>query len=89
MLIKTKKVIVLLVGWGFIALGVAGLLLPVLQGVLFLLIGLTILSSEYAWAHHLLQKARNRFPTIALHCDAASHKAHMWLQRIFSQHTSP
>jgi uncharacterized membrane protein YbaN (DUF454 family) len=83
MLIKTKKVIVLLVGWFFIALGVAGLFLPVLQGVLFLLIGLTILSSEYAWAHHLLQKCRDRFPTVASRCDEAAHKAHIWLKKIF------
>lgn len=40
---KTKKVFVLLLGWGFIALGVVGLFLPVLQGILFLVIGLTIL----------------------------------------------
>ena len=85
---KTKKLFVLLVGWCFLALGVAGLFLPVLQGVLFLLIGLTILSSEYAWAHHILQKARNRFPTVASRCDEASHKARLWLQKIFGR-TSP
>lgn len=85
---KTKKLVVLSVGWCFLALGVAGLFLPVLQGVLFLIIGLTILSSEYAWAHHILQKARNRFPTVASRCDEASHKAHLWLQKIFGR-TSP
>jgi uncharacterized protein len=82
---KTKKLFVLSVGWCFLALGVAGLFLPVLQGLLFLLIGLTILSSEYAWAHHILQKARNRFPTVASRCDEASHKAHLWLQKMFGR----
>lgn len=80
---KIKKFFVLLLGWGFIALGVVGLFLPVLQGMLFLVIGLTIISSEYAWAHHLLKRARDRFPTVALRCDEASHKAHLWLQKIF------
>jgi uncharacterized protein len=83
-----RKLIVLLLGWAFIVLGVIGLFLPVLQGILFLVIGLTILSSEYAWAHHLLQKARNRFPIVALRCEEAAHKTHSWLQRIFVRNTS-
>ena len=59
-----KRLAVLLLGWGFILLGIAGLFLPVLQGVLFLLIGLIILSSEYVWAHKLLQRLRRRFPSL-------------------------
>ncbi len=60
-----KRALVLVVGWAFILLGIAGLFLPILQGILFLLIGLFILSSEYVWAHQLLQKIRTRFPKIA------------------------
>jgi uncharacterized membrane protein YbaN (DUF454 family) len=85
MLIRSKKLVVLLLGWGFVALGVVGLFLPVLQGVLFLLVGLFILSSEYVWAHQLLQKVRNRFPTAALRCEEVSRKAHDWLGRVFRQ----
>jgi uncharacterized membrane protein YbaN (DUF454 family) len=80
---RSKKLVVLLFGWGFVALGVVGLFLPVLQGVLFLLVGLFILSSEYVWAHRLLQEVRNRFPKAALRCEDASRKAHDWLGRIF------
>jgi len=36
-----KRLLALVVGWGFIALGIVGLFLPILQGVLFLLIGLS------------------------------------------------
>lgn len=79
----SKKLVALLLGWAFVALGVVGLFLPVLQGVLFLLIGLFILSSEYVWAHRLLQKVRNRFPTAALRCEEASRKAHDWLGEVF------
>jgi uncharacterized protein len=43
----TKRILVLIVGWGFILLGIVGLFLPILQGVLFILIGLIIVSSEY------------------------------------------
>lgn len=49
-------------GWMFIILGVLGLFLPILQGILFLVIGLMLLSSRYAFAHALLEKARHRYP---------------------------
>lgn len=80
---KAKKLVALVLGWSFVALGVIGLFLPVLQGVLFLLIGLFILSSEYVWAHRLVAKIRNRFPTVALRCEKASRNARSWLARVF------
>lgn len=87
--IKTKKVLVLFLGWTFIALGVVGLFLPVLQGVLFLLIGLFILSSEYVWAHRLLQKIKTRFPRLAARMEEASRKAHEWLAKIMHRGGQP
>lgn len=81
----TKRILVLIVGWGFILLGIAGLFLPVLQGVLFLLVGLIILSSEYVWAHRLLTRLRERFPKIGRTADQAMEKATAWLRRISGQ----
>jgi len=43
---KVKRFLLILTGWAFVALGIVGLFLPVLQGILFLLIGLVILSAE-------------------------------------------
>ena len=80
---RLKRWLVLAVGWGFSFLGVVGLFLPVLQGVLFLLIGLTILSTEYVWAHNVLQKLRRRFPSLTARLDAAKIRARGWLKRIF------
>lgn len=77
-----KRVLVLLAGWGFILVGIAGLFLPVLQGVLFLLIGLAILSTEYAWAHHLLSKLRGRFPKLSKAADHATERASAWVRRL-------
>ena len=77
-----KRLAVLLVGWGFVLLGIAGLFLPVLQGILFLLIGLIILSSEYVWAHKLLQRLRQRFPSVARKADEAQARAATWVRRI-------
>jgi uncharacterized membrane protein YbaN (DUF454 family) len=86
---KAKKAILLLFGWGFILLGVIGLFLPILQGVLFLLIGLLILSSEYVWAHRLLLKIRNRFPDVAKRSDEAQKTAHKLMAKIFHRTGQP
>jgi uncharacterized membrane protein YbaN (DUF454 family) len=77
-----KRALILIAGWAFILLGIVGLFLPVLQGILFLLIGLVILSSEYAWAHHLLTKLRERFPKLGRTADLATEKAKVWVRRI-------
>ena len=79
---KDKRLLVLLLGWGFVALGVIGLFLPLLQGILFLLVGLFILSSEYVWAHQLLAKMRKSFPAAALRSEEASRKAQKWVGTI-------
>ena len=78
---KRKRWLILLTGWGFIVLGIAGLFLPILQGILFLLIGLVILSSEYVWAHNLLKKLQKRFPKMAAHLHEASEKARSRMNR--------
>ena len=77
--VQVKRVAILILGWCFILLGIVGLFLPILQGVLFLLIGLIILSSEYVWAHHLLAKLRQRFPKLSSTADEAMAKAARWL----------
>ena len=79
---RLKRALLLSVGWGFILLGIVGLFLPVLQGILFLLIGLIILSTEYVWAHRLITRLRNRFPKLGAIADEAAAKAHVWLQRL-------
>ena len=80
-----KKILVVAVGWLFILLGIAGLFLPILQGVLFLTIGLIILSTEYAWAHHLLARIGERFPRVAAVADHARTRAARWLRHIHGE----
>lgn len=60
-----KRLALVAAGWGSIALGTAGLFLPVLPGILLLLVGLWILSSEYHWARRWSLKLRERFPEAA------------------------
>lgn len=55
----TWRASVFVLGWGFIALGLAGLLLPVLPGWLFIFVGLGVMSTEFHWAQRLLHRARS------------------------------
>jgi len=52
-------------------LGIVGLFLPVLQGVLFLIVGLMVLSSQSPWAARQLQRFLDTHPAAdALHARA-------------------
>jgi uncharacterized membrane protein YbaN (DUF454 family) len=60
-----KRISVQVLGWVLLALGVAGLFLPLLPGIPLALAGLVILARDYAWAHRLVTKFRERFPKSA------------------------
>ncbi len=51
-------------GYGFLALGVIGLFLPIFQGGLFLFFGLLILARHTDWAQRLLTWLKQRHPTL-------------------------
>jgi uncharacterized membrane protein YbaN (DUF454 family) len=57
-----KRLALIAAGWALLVLGTAGLFLPILPGILFLLIGLSILSMEYEWARRWVNALRQRFP---------------------------
>ncbi len=78
---RLKHVAIQVAGWAFILLGIVGLFLPILQGILFLMVGLTFLSAEYVWAHRLLAHLRMRFPTLHLQIKKAKAWAGRWRQR--------
>jgi hypothetical protein len=40
---RLKRGAIHIAGWGFILLGIIGLVLPILQGILFILVGLLLL----------------------------------------------
>ena len=57
-----KKIGLLIIGWIFIGLGILGLFLPILQGFLFIMIGLAILSSRSKTIRRLLKYLERRYP---------------------------
>lgn len=79
---KTKHVIKLVLGWALVVLGIAGLVLPILQGFLFLAIGLGILARESPWVCRHVQRLRHRFPNAAAKLDAAEEGTKGWLRRL-------
>ena len=71
----------LVIGWGFVLLGIAGLFLPVLQGILFITIGLIILARVHPWARGILVRLRRRFPAVNRGFQLARDKARRWIHR--------
>jgi len=61
---QVKRVVVLVIGWSLIGLGIVGLAVPILQGVLFILLGLFVLSRESVWARRHFESLRQRFPKL-------------------------
>ncbi len=59
---KFKKVAIIIVGWVFIFLGILGIFLPFLQGILFIMIGLAILSSRSELIRRFLKSLEERYP---------------------------
>ncbi len=59
---RVKNILSKIAGWTFIVLGILGLFLPFLQGILFLLVGLIILSNHYAFAKRWLDKLKHKYP---------------------------
>lgn len=71
-------------GYAFVLLGIAGLILPFLQGILFILIGLAILSRHARWAEDLVARLERRYPRLQRAIDLAETRALTWWQRVSS-----
>jgi uncharacterized protein len=54
-----------IVGYVFLGLGVVGLVLPFLQGVLFIFIGLIVLGRHANWAIRMLDRLKNKHSKLA------------------------
>lgn len=86
---RTKRLLKLVLGWCCLVLGVLGLFLPILQGVLFLAIGLAILAQEQPWAHRLMTRIRHRYPHLTETLDHARHKAEAWIRKVTHRDPKP
>jgi uncharacterized membrane protein YbaN (DUF454 family) len=76
-----KGVGVLVLGWFLVGLGIVGLFLPFLQGVLFIMIGLTILSSRSTTVKRLLDLLEKRYPDQYQRIEALKGKVTGWFRK--------
>lgn len=75
------RLALLVLGWLIIVLGLAGLLLPGLQGILMLVLGAAILSVASDSVHRWLEKVLEHRPNIRRRMNAFRTKLHTRLSR--------
>jgi len=63
-------------GWLFIFLGVLGLFLPFLQGILFLLIGMILLSPDVPLFRRIIGKLQEKYPGVFRKAREVSRRFH-------------
>jgi len=78
---RVKPILMQALGYLFLVLGVLGMFLPILQGFLFLFIGLLILARHAPWAERLLNNIRGRHPKFDQMIGHAETKSHEWGDR--------
>ena len=76
------RVVVLLVGWVVLLVGVAGLVLPGIQGIVTILLGAAILSVASELAHRWMKKTLQRWPKVWNRIEAFRDKIHDRLHRM-------
>lgn len=57
-----RRILRHVLGWFFVLLGIVGLFLPILQGFLFILMGIMILAPEIPLFRRLLSELQRRYP---------------------------
>ena len=79
---RVRHYLILGFGWLFIFLGILGLFLPILQGILFLCIGILLLSSVSPRVRLLIMKLGRRYPKVRAALTASKSKAREWRMRL-------
>lgn len=69
------------IGIGCLALGPVGLVLPILPGAIFVVLGTFILRDQYAWAQRSMGVVDRRWPHLRPTIEAREQKALDWSNR--------
>jgi uncharacterized membrane protein YbaN (DUF454 family) len=76
------RIAVLTVGWLVLLVGVAGLVLPGIQGIATILAGLAILSISSELAHRWMRRALQRWPKLSRRVESFRTRVNDWLHRM-------
>lgn len=71
-----------ILGYTFLVLGVAGLVLPFLQGILFIVVGLLLLARSAPWAQRLLERIQRRHPQLRRPAEALARRLDRMLYHV-------
>ena len=72
----------LTLGYGCLAVGVIGLILPVVHGTMFTVAGLVILSPHQRWAAALLERLKRQHPRVRALVDRGERFTQRLLRRL-------
>ncbi len=61
-------------GWLFLIFGIIGLFLPILQGILFIAVGVTLLAPNVPFFKKILHKLHERYPEVFVQADRLKNK---------------
>ncbi len=78
---KLKTVGILVAGWVLVFLGIIGLFLPLLQGILLLMLGLSVLSLRSRTIQRFLKRLEARYPQHYERVLLWSEKIKRWFKR--------
>ena len=78
---RLKVILWQVLGYSFLVLGVLGMFLPILQGFLFLFVGLIILAGHAPWAERLLNYLRQKSPRLDRGIAKAEVRTNEWRHR--------
>ncbi len=78
---RAGRWIATVLGYAFLVLGLLGLVLPFLQGILFLVVGLLLLSRSTPWAERVLARLRARYPRAGRTADAVARRLDVLIYR--------
>ncbi|MBC8324883.1 MAG: hypothetical protein H8E27_04585 [Verrucomicrobia subdivision 3 bacterium] len=78
---KLARIKWLIIGGAFVLLGIVGLFLPILQGVLFIVIGIMCLAKGSARVRAQKMGFKKRFPRIGAKFSFLEEKARAWQEK--------
>jgi Putative transmembrane protein (PGPGW) len=80
------RIAIFVIGWILILVGVAGLVLPGIQGIATILVGAALLSLDNELVYRGLRKLLRRWPDVWHRVERFREKAHDRIYRMFHRH---
>ncbi len=80
------RIAIFVVGWLLILIGVAGLVLPGIQGVFTIVVGAALISLDNELVYRGLRRVFQRWPKVWDRIEGFREKAHDWIHRRILRH---